>query len=314
MKSKPQFTTGFLPQRMDVPRKCSFRFPFAAAIGRLAPMKRDFEGKNCVVTGAGSGIGRAIALDLTGRGAILALSDINEEGLNETRELIGPASNTHRYDKLDVSDAQAIDRYALSLRDHWGASDYVFNVAGLSRIGDFEQTPKSSFEKVMDVNFYGVVNMTRALLPQLIETKGGIINISSIFGIIGFPGQAHYCASKFAVRGFSETLAMELAPKGVRVTSVHPGGVATNIARSAELDGLPGGTKSREKMDKEFDKAARTNPQSAARTIINGAARGKRRVIVGADGHFLSLMQRLFPTGYQWAVAKATRKKLSSQS
>lgn len=261
-------------------------------------MKRDYEGKRCVVTGAGSGIGRAIALDLAGRGAQLALSDINEEGLAETRALIGAGDNKHRYDRLDVADREGVERYAATMRDGWGTADFLFNIAGLSRIGEFSATPTASFDKVMDVNFYGTVDMCRAFLPQLLQTRGSITNISSVFGLIGFPGQAHYCASKFAVRGFSETIAMELAPKGVSVTCVHPGGVATNIARDAGLDALPETMASREKFYKKFDKAARTSPQSAARTIINAAAKGKRRVIVGADGHAISVIQRLFPRRY----------------
>ena len=270
-------------------------------------MNSEYAGKRCVVTGAGSGIGRAMARDLAARGAVLALSDINEAGLAETRALIGAADNRHRYDPLDVADRDATNRYAADLASHWGAADFLFNVAGLSRIGDFAESPAAAFDKVMDVNFYGTVDMCRAFLPQLLETSGSITNISSAFGLIGFPGQAHYCASKFAVRGFSETLAIELAPRGVSVTCVHPGGVATNIARAAELDALPDKFKTREKLNKKFDKAARTSPESAARTIINGAAKRKRRVIVGADGHFISLFQRLFPRGYQWAVAKLVR-------
>ncbi len=259
---------------------------------------KTFTDKRCVVTGAGSGIGRAIALDLAARGALLALSDINDESLAETRDLIGAGDNKHRYDRLDVSDRDGVERYAATLRDNCGAADFLFNIAGLSRIGEFSATPTASFDKVMDVNFYGTVDMCRAFLPQLLQTRGSITNISSVFGLIGFPGQAHYCASKFAVRGFSETIAMELAPKGVSVTCVHPGGVATNIARAAELDALPDSVKSRDKFNKKFDKAARTSPESAARTIINAAAKGKRRVIVGADGHVISFVQRLFPRRY----------------
>jgi len=270
---------------------------------------KSFDGKQCVVTGAGNGIGRAVALDLARRGSALALSDKDEAGLAQTRELIGASDNRHRYDTLDVSDSCAIDAYAAMLKTHWGASDYLFNIAGLSRIGDFFETPKASYEIVMNVNFYGTVNMTRAILPQIIETKGGIINISSLFGLIGFPGQTHYCASKFAVRGFSESLAMEMTAHGVTVTCVHPGGVATDITRKAEMDSLPPGMKSREKINKRFDKAARTSPESAARTIINGAARGKRRVIVGGDAHFLSFVQRLFPRGYQLLIEKATDRR-----
>jgi short-subunit dehydrogenase len=258
-----------------------------------------FNDKLCVVTGAGSGIGRALALDLARRGAELALSDINEQGLEETRRLIGAAlSNRLRFDRLDVADAAAIERYAQTVRDGLGPADYLFNVAGLTRVGEFAETPLESFEKIMNVNFWGVVRMTKAFLPQLIETKGGIINISSLFGLIGFPNQTHYCASKFAVRGFSETLAQELADKDVRVTSVHPGGVATNIVRSAEFDAHSASAQDRQAFSDNFDKLAITSAEKAAAIILAGAAKGKRRVIVGPDAKLTSFIQRLFPQGY----------------
>lgn len=264
--------------------------------------------RRCVVTGAGSGIGRAVAIEIAARGGLVAASDVDEAALEETRTLLGAGDNRHRYDRLDVSDRDNVAAYAAALREGWGGADFLFNVAGLSRIGDFAETPQAAFDRVMAVNFHGTVDMCRAFLPDLIETRGSITNISSVFGLIGFPGQAHYCASKFAVRGFSETLAMELQSKGVSVTCVHPGGVATNIVRAAELDALPEGLKSKEKAEKKFDKAARTSPESAARTIINGAAKGKRRVVVGPDGHFISMLQRLFPRSYQGLVRKAVRK------
>jgi short-subunit dehydrogenase len=150
----------------------------------------------------------------------------------------------------------------------------------------------------MDVNYWSVVRMTKAFLPQLLATKGGVVNISSLFGMIGVPGQAHYCSSKFAVRGFSEALAAELEEEGVHVTSVHPGGVATNIARSAELDSLPPHVASRAELDARFDEVARTTPEKAAAIILAGAARGRRRVMVGADAKVLSFIQRLFPSSY----------------
>lgn len=257
-----------------------------------------FGGKVCVVTGAGSGIGRALALELARRGAALALSDISEEGLEETRRLVGNLSNRIRFDRLDVADAAAIERYPAVVKESLGEADYVFNVAGLTRIGRFEETPLSSFEKIMDVNFWGVVRMTKAFLPQLIATKGGVVNISSVFGFIGYSGQAHYCASKFAVRGFSETIAEELAEKGVRVTSVHPGGVATAIARNAAIDALPPGETARSGIELRFQKAAITSPARAAEIILEGAARGKRRVVVGRDARLVSFFQRLFPESY----------------
>jgi short-subunit dehydrogenase len=262
-------------------------------------MANIYADKLCVVTGAASGIGRAVALELARRGAALALSDVNEKGLEETRAMIGAVpSNRIRIDRLDVADAPAIERYAAIVKESLGDADFVFNIAGLTRVGTFEETSLAAFEKVIDVNFWGVVRMTKAFLPQLLATKGGVVNISSLFGFIGFPGQTHYCASKFAVRGFSETIAAELAEKGVRVTSVHPGGVATAIARNATLDALPKGAKDRAEIEQRFDKAAITSPERAAAIILDGAAKGKRRVVVGRDAKIVSFIQRLFPESY----------------
>lgn len=258
---------------------------------------QNFSGKVCVITGAGSGIGRALALSLSKAGAHLALSDINEETLAETMAILG-ASNRVMTDRLDVAEADEITAYADHVKAAMGNADYVFNVAGVARVGSFDESPLSSFETVMNVNLYGVVRMSKAFLGQLKETKGGLVNISSIFGIIGFPGQAEYCAAKFAVRGFSETLATEMEPHGVSVTSVHPGGVATNIARSAQVDVMPAHGKSREQMDAEFDKAAITSADKAASIILRGTAKRKRRVIVGKDAKLVQLVQRLFPENY----------------
>jgi short-subunit dehydrogenase len=271
-----------------------------------------FKGKLCVVTGAGSGIGRAVALRLAKEGAALALSDINEAGLDETRRLIGaPPSNRIRFDRLDVADAAAVERYASLVRESLGDADYVFNNAGLTRVGTFEDTSLAAFEKVFDVNFWGVVRMSKAFLPQLVATKGGLVNISSLFGFIGYPGQAHYCASKFAVRGFSESLASELEEKGVSVTSVHPGGVATSIARNAEVDALPAGAKDREEIEKRFEKAAITSPERAAEIILEGAVRRKRRVVVGGDAKLVSFVQRMLPEGYNRFLGLFVPKKMT---
>ncbi len=271
-----------------------------------------FRDKVCVVTGAASGIGRAVAIALASEGAALALSDINEEGLAETRRLLGEKpSNRIRLDRLDVADAAAIPAYAALVKESLGDADYVFNIAGLTRVGGFEETPLASFEKIMDVNFWGVVRMSKAFLPQLLATQGGLVNISSLFGLIGYGGQAHYCASKFGVRGFSETIAQELAPKGVRVTSVHPGGVATSIARNATVDAMPAQYETRAEIEARFDKAAITSAEKAAKIILAGAARGRRRVVVGRDARIVSFVQRLFPQSYADKLAALLPKNVT---
>ena len=260
---------------------------------------KTFDGKICVVTGAASGIGRATALRLHKAGAVLALCDIDEDGLTQTRRLLGGlGSNRVMTDRLDLADADAIAAYADHVAKSMGPADYVFNIAGLARVGTFDKTPLSSFETVMDVNFYGVVRMSKAFLGQLKQTRGGLVNVSSIFGIIGYPGQAHYCASKFAVRGFSETLAQELDGTGVSVSCVHPGGVSTNIARNAKIDALPAHGKSKAVMDDDFDKIAITSADKAADIILTGTAKRKRRVIVGGDAIMVQFISRLFPQSY----------------
>lgn len=268
---------------------------------------KTFSGKICVITGAASGIGRALALRLHDAGAILALCDVDAAGLAETKSLLGGGASNHvMTDILDVADADAITDYAGHVAASLGNTDYLFNVAGLARVGTFDKMPLLAFETVMNVNFYGVVRMSKAFLGQLKQTRGGLINISSIFGIIGYPGQTHYCASKFAVRGFSETLAQEVSGTGVSVSCVHPGGVATNIARNAKVDVMPDHGLSKEQMDAEFDKVALTTADKAAAIILTGAAKGKRRIIVGGDAKLMQFINRLFPQNY-WKIMRAVK-------
>lgn len=270
-----------------------------------------YQDKVCVITGAASGMGRQMAIQLFKSGAAVAISDVNEEGLSETVRLAGAeTSNRILVDRLDVADGDAILAYADHVKATLGNADYVFNNAGLTRIGRFENTPLSSIEKIMDVNFWGVVRMSKAFLPQLIETRGGLTNISSIFGMIGYAGQTHYCASKFAVRGFSETLAQEVQEKGVRVSCVYPGGVATNVARNAKVDAMPEDAGSREEMDQQFDDLVRTSAERAAEIILEGTAKGKRRIMVGGDAKLVQLVQRLFPVSYPKMLSFLSMGKL----
>ena len=268
-----------------------------------------YHGKICVITGAASGIGRSLALRLGAAGAMLALSDFDDDGLAETVRLLGAAnSNSILADHLDVSDGDAIAAYAPHVKASLGSADYVFNVAGLTRVGNFGETPLASMEKIMDVNYWGVVRMCKAFLPQVKSTKGGLVNIASIFSVIGYPGQTHYCASKFAVRGFSETLAQELVDDDVQVSVVCPGGVATNITRNAKVDALPNGVEDREDINTNFDKAAITSAEDAAQIILDGTAQGKLQIFVGKDAKRVSLIQRLFPQRYVKIMAKQRRK------
>jgi short-subunit dehydrogenase len=273
-------------------------------------MTQRFQGRICIVTGAASGIGRAVAIALAREGATLAISDKNAAGLEETRALMGDASsNRHLVDVFDVADPAAIEAYARRTKEVLGNADFLFNIAGLTRVGDFADSPLDAFEKIFNVNFWGVVRLSKAYLPQLLDTRGGIINISSLFGFIGYPGQAHYCASKFAVRGFSEAIAAELEEKGVRVTSVHPGGVATAIARNAEVDQLPQGT-DRASLISNFDRLAITTPEAAAEVIIAGVSKGRRRIVVGRDARLISFVQRLFPESYQKVIGLIVPKRM----
>jgi len=262
-----------------------------------------YNNKICVITGAASGIGRALAVSLAKSGAQLALSDINAEGLAETVQMVG-GSNRVMSDVFDMADAQAIADYSDKVESTLGAADYVFNVAGLTRVGNFVDTPLESMEKVMDVNYWGVVRMTKAFMDQILAKKGTLVNISSVFGFIGYAGQTHYCASKFAVRGFTETLAQELKGTGVGVCCVHPGGVATNVARNAEVDKMPFGDATREELDANFDKMAITTADKAAQIILKGAAKKKRRILIGTDARIISLAYRLFPTAYTKILEK----------
>ena len=262
-----------------------------------------YKNKICVITGAASGIGRALAVSLAESGAQLALSDINSEGLSETVSLVGGA-NRVMSDVFDMADAQAIAAYADRVETTLGKADYVFNVAGLTRVGNFVDTPLESMEKVMNVNYWGVVRMTKAFMNQILAKKGTLVNISSVFGLIGYAGQTHYCASKFAVRGFTETLAQELKGTGVGICCVHPGGVATNVARNAEVDKMPVGDATREELDANFDKMAITSPEKAAKVILKGAAKKKRRILIGGDARFISIVSRLFPVSYTKLLEK----------
>ena len=201
-----------------------------------------FAGKVCVVTGAGSGIGQALAIELARSGAKLAISDVNLEGLADTEERIKAIGAPVKSDRLDVTEREAFELYADGVKSHFGKVNQIYNNAGIAFHGDVEKSEFKDFERVIDVDFWGVVNGTKAFLPHLIASGDGhVVNVSSIFGLFSVPKQSAYNAAKFAVRGFTEALRQEMINDGrpVKVTCVHPGGIKTNIARNSEqVEGL----------------------------------------------------------------------------
>jgi len=268
----------------------------------------EFAGKVCVITGAGSGIGRALALNLAGQGAKLALSDMDSVGLAETVRQVEALGADVKSDHLDVTQREAVLSYADAVVAHFGKVNQVYNNAGIAFHGEVERSEFKDIERIMDVDFWGVVNGTKAFLPHIIASGDGhIVNVSSLFGLLSIPGQSAYNAAKFAVRGFTESLRQEMliAKHPVKVTCVHPGGIKTAIARNATMpDGDDQVT-----FAQFFDKRlARTTPEDAAKTIANGVRKGKPRVLIGADAKFLDAWVRIVGPSYQRVVAIVTSR------
>jgi NAD(P)-dependent dehydrogenase (short-subunit alcohol dehydrogenase family) len=255
-----------------------------------------------VVTGAASGIGAALAEVLAARGCHLALGDVNAGGLAEVAARTsgrGVRVSTH---VLDVADAAAVAALPAAVLAEHGRVSVLVNNAGVALAGRFEQVSPADFEWLFGVNFWGVVRMTHAFLPLLRrETAAHIVNLSSLFGIVAPPGQTAYAASKFAVRGFSESLRHELAGSGVGVTVVHPGGVRTAIAANARRTGLSNAEVAADA--RRWDKMLRLDPMIAADRIVRGVEGQEPRVLVGRDAQQMALIQRLFPVGY-WRVVQ----------
>jgi NAD(P)-dependent dehydrogenase (short-subunit alcohol dehydrogenase family) len=250
---------------------------------------KDFKDKVVVITGAGSGIGRALALDFHQRGARLALNDFNEQGLSETVGLIDREVFTEVF---DVSKKEAMFAFADSVANHYGQVDVVINNAGVALVkGTTSEVTVEEYEWVLGINLWGMMYGSLAFLPHLRrQTESSLVNVSSIFGIHGIPGQTAYCTSKFGIRGFTESLVIEekLNKSNVHVATVHPGGIKTNIARTAmQIENA-----SEEDIVK-IEKAFITTPAKAAKRIINGITRQKNRIIVGPDGMYLYLLTKL---------------------
>jgi short-subunit dehydrogenase len=262
-----------------------------------------------VVTGAASGIGRSLAIRLAEEGiAGIAIADVDEVGLNETARKTGVPVSTHI---LDVSDRAAVERFAADVIARHGRVTHLINNAGVGLIGTFQHLSIEDFEWLMGINFWGVIYCTKAFLPTLLEQNAAhIINVSSVFGFIAPSEQTAYVSSKFAVRGFTESLRAELSTTNVAVSVVHPGGVKTNIARNSRVgSGTPAEWK--QQGAKFFDKIAKTSPETAAEIILNGIKSKNSRILVGTDARLISLFSRLFPKNYLRVIERIAGHKMS---
>ena len=265
--------------------------------------------KVVVITGAGSGIGRALAVRAARGGALLALSDWHAEGLAETVRLVehaGAAKVSH--DVVDVSDRDAVRRWAAGVVEEHGRVNLVVNNAGVTATGDFTDLAYDDLDWIVGINFWGVVHGSKEFLPHLIASgDGALVNISSLFGLVSVPGQSAYNATKYAVRGLTEAIREEMLVAGhpVTVTCVHPGGIKTGISRHGrKAAGLDASA-----IDALFEKKlAKMSPDRAAEIILDGALAGKARVLVGLDAHVIHQFARLAGARYQDVVARVASR------
>ena len=273
----------------------------------LSAVLRSYAGRTCAVTGAGSGIGQALAVELAGRGARLALSDVDGASAAATAQTCREVGAEARAYRLDVADRAAVFAHAEEVVRDFGAVHLVVNNAGVALHGPVTELTEDDFRWVMDIDFWGVVHGTQAFLPHLAASGDGqLANVSSVFGLVAVPKQAAYNAAKFAVRGFTEAVRQEMRLAGtpVAVSCIHPGGVRTAIAERARATV----SQDRAEMVRTFGKIARTSPPRAARAIVRGLERDRARILVGADARFLAALPRLLGAGYGRVVSSgATR-------
>lgn len=264
-----------------------------------------------VITGAASGIGRALAVRFAEEKiAGIAICDVNEQGLNETFEMVEKLGIPVSKHIVDTSKLEQIERLKTEVLEKHKKATHLINNAGVGLMGTFEQISLEDFEWLMSINFWGVVYGCKIFLPILKEQElAHIVNISSVFGLVAPPEQTAYCASKFAVRGFTESLRHELEETNVRVSSVHPGGIKTNIARNSRI-GEKTPEDYKEQGVKFFDKVALTTPEQAAETIINGIKSENPRILIGKDAHAINYVSRLFPKKYLKVVEKLAGHRL----
>jgi short-subunit dehydrogenase len=273
---------------------------------------KSFSNKVAAITGAASGMGRSLAVNLAKRGCHLALSDVDEKGLAETTKLARTHGVKVTSKRVDVASRDEMYTWADEVVADHGKCNLIFNNAGVAYGSTVEGSDYKDAEWVVGINFWGVVYGTKAFLPHLRASGDGhVVNTSSLFGLLGFPGQSTYNATKFAVRGFTEALRIELDMTGapVSATSVHPGGIKTKIARTARMNDSVAalGVKDVENSHRQIEKHFRVTADDAAEIILRGVQRNARRVLVGTDAKVYDLIQRVIPSSYQWVIVKAAR-------
>ena len=264
-----------------------------------------------VVTGAASGIGRALAVELARRGADVALCDVDEDGLDEVVRLVAAEGQRATSHRVDVSDRDAVYRFRDAVIDDHSHVDAIINNAGVTVTDTVLHSTYEDLEWIVGINLWGVVYGTKAFLPHLVERADGwVVNVSSVFGLMAFPNQSAYNLTKFGVRGFTEALRQELVGTGVTATTVHPGGVRTNIARRGRFRRVHDGSVNQRQAVEEFEeRLARTSPERAAEIIADGMRDRRPRILVGPDAHLIDRMVRLMPVRYTEVVRRLFERR-----